>query len=55
MKKDSAAVKLGRKGGLARARKLSKEELSEQGRAAVKERWNKAKRKAAEKRRDSGY
>jgi hypothetical protein len=42
-KKNAAAVALGRKGGLkggkARAEKLSAEELSEQGRNAVKARW----------------
>jgi hypothetical protein len=44
-KKNPAAVALGRKGGLkggrARALKLSREELSEQGRKAVEARWAK--------------
>ncbi len=39
--KDTSAAKLGKKGGLARAKKLSKEELSEQGRKAVRARWEK--------------
>jgi hypothetical protein len=38
-KKDPAAVKLGRKGGLARAKKLTKERQSEIGRNAVMARW----------------
>jgi len=46
--KNPAAVALGRKGGLARKKKLSKEELSDQGRKAVLARWQK-KRAAAEK------
>lgn len=45
--KDSAAVALGRKGGLkggkARAQKLSKEQLSEIGKAGAKARWAKHK------------
>lgn len=45
--KDPAAVALGRKGGLkggkARAAKLSKERLSEIGKAGAKARWKKAK------------
>lgn len=48
MKKNPHAVALGRlggkKGGKARAQKLSKEELSEQGRKAVNARWEKAKK-----------
>jgi hypothetical protein len=44
-RKNPAAVALGRKGGLkggrARALKLSREELSEQGRKAVEARWEK--------------
>ncbi len=40
-KKNSAAVSLGRLGGKARAKKLSKAELSEQGRHAVVARWAK--------------
>ena len=42
-RKNPAAVSLGRRGGKARAEKLSKEELSEQGRKAVNARWAKAK------------
>lgn len=46
-RKNPHAVALGRlgglKGGLARARKLSKEELSAQGRRAVLVRWAKGK------------
>jgi hypothetical protein len=42
-KKDPNAVALGRKGGKARAAKLSKEELSKQGRKAVQARWAKKK------------
>jgi hypothetical protein len=38
-----AAVELGSKGGKARARKLSKQELSEQGRRAALTRWRRAK------------
>jgi len=48
-KKNPAAVALGRLGGLkggpARAKKLSKKKLSEQGRNAVNARWAKAKQK----------
>ncbi len=40
--KDPAAVSLGRRGGLARKRSLSPEELSEQARNAVAARWDKA-------------
>lgn len=43
--KDPAAVALGRKGGLkggkARAKKLTKEQLSEIGKAGAKARWDK--------------
>jgi hypothetical protein len=39
--KNRAAVELGRRGGKARARKLSKKELSEQARRAVSARWAK--------------
>jgi hypothetical protein len=39
--KNPAAVELGRRGGKARARKLSKKELSEQARKAVTARWAK--------------
>jgi hypothetical protein len=55
--KDAAAASLGKRGGLARARKLSPRELSEQGRKAVLARWEKwkkenpAKAAATEKRR----
>jgi hypothetical protein len=45
-KKNAAAAELGRKGGKARAKKLSPEELSEQGRNAVQQRWKKVKEKA---------
>lgn len=45
MAKNKAAVALGRKGGKARARKLTKEQLSEQGRKAVQARWAKARKK----------
>jgi hypothetical protein len=45
-RKNEAAAQLGRRGGKARARKLSKEELSEQGRKAVQARWKKAKQEA---------
>lgn len=45
-KKNAAAAALGRKGGKARAKKLSPAELSEQGRRAVRERWKKAKNNA---------
>jgi len=38
-KKNPHAVALGRKGGKARAAKLTKEELSQQGRKAVMARW----------------
>jgi hypothetical protein len=38
-KKNPHAVALGKKGGKARAAKLSKEELSRQGRKAVMARW----------------
>ena len=46
--KDPAAVALGRKGGLkggkARAEKLTKEQLSEIGKAGAKARWSKDKK-----------
>lgn len=45
-KKNAAAAELGRRGGKARAKKLSPAELSEQGRRAVRERWKKAKNNA---------
>ena len=44
-RKDAAAVKLGRRGGLARARKRSKKELSEIGRKGATARWQKARDK----------
>lgn len=48
-KKNPAAVALGRLGGLkggpARAKKLSKKQLSDSGRKAVQARWAKAKEK----------
>lgn len=43
-KKDPHAVALGKKGGKARAAKLSKEELSRQGRKAVMARWARKKK-----------
>ncbi len=39
MAKDKLAVQFGRKGGKARARKLTAEELSAAGRKAVEARW----------------
>jgi hypothetical protein len=45
-RKNEAAAQLGSRGGKARARNLSKEELSEQGRKAVQARWKKAKQRA---------
>ena len=45
LRKDPAAVALGRKGGKARASKLSPEELSEAARKAVQARWKRAKKK----------
>jgi len=38
-KKDQAAVKLGRKGGKARAKKMTPEERSEGARKAARARW----------------
>lgn len=38
-KKNKAAVSLGKKGGLARARNLSKERLVEIAKMAAKKRW----------------
>jgi hypothetical protein len=55
--KDPAAASLGKRGGLARAKKLNPLELSEQGRKAVLARWEKwkkenpAKAATSEKRR----
>jgi hypothetical protein len=45
MGKNPHAVALGRKGGKARAAKLTKQELSEQGRYAVLARWAKTRSK----------
>lgn len=42
-RKNPAAVALGRKGGKARVGKLSKKQLSDQGRKAVIERWKREK------------
>ena len=44
-KKNAAAVTLGALGGKARKRKLSKKELSEQGRKAALTRWAKDNRR----------
>jgi hypothetical protein len=58
-RKDPAAASLGKKGGLARAKKLSQQELSEQGRNAVLARWeywrkeNPTKAAGSEKRRQN--
>jgi len=43
--KDPAAVKLGRKGGLARKRNLTPEQLSAIGKRAAAARWKKQKEK----------
>jgi hypothetical protein len=51
-KKDPAAVALGKKGGKARAKKLTPEELSEQGRKAVAARWARAKKGKMERGRE---
>jgi hypothetical protein len=40
-KKDPAAVRLGQKGGQARARKLTEEQRKEIARKAAKARWSK--------------
>jgi hypothetical protein len=50
-KKDPAAVSLGRRGGIARGKSLTADELSEQGRNAVAARWGNA---TAAKRADVG-
>ena len=42
--KNAAAVALGRKGGQARAKKLTPEELSQSARKAVEARWAKQKK-----------
>jgi hypothetical protein len=49
VRKDPAAVALGRKGGKKRAQNLSAEELSEQGRKAVLARWRNAKKRVTPK------
>jgi hypothetical protein len=43
-KKESAAVTLGRRGGLARAKKLSKKKQSQIGKKAARTRWRKARK-----------
>lgn len=43
--KNSAAVRLGKLGGLARAKKRTKEELSRWGRKATRARWQKEREK----------
>lgn len=48
-KKNSAAVALGRKGGKARAKKLSAEELSAQGKKAAEERWKQPQEQTEER------
>jgi hypothetical protein len=45
--KDSAAVALGRKGGTARAKKLSAKQRSESARKASKARWGKKRKENA--------
>lgn len=45
-RKNPAAVALGKKGGKARAKKLTAKELSDQGRRAIQARWAKTKEKA---------
>lgn len=45
-KKNPAAVQLGRRGGKQRAKNLTAEQLSEQGRQAVMARWKKSFTKA---------
>lgn len=44
--KNAAAVELGRRGGKARAAKLSEEEQKRIGEAAARARWNKKKHEA---------
>jgi len=48
MKKNPYAVALGRKGGKARAKSLTKQQRSEEARKAVLARWAKAKAKTAQ-------
>ena len=43
-RKNPAAVTLGRRGGIARAQKRSKEELSEIGRKGATARWGKVRK-----------
>ena len=43
-KKNQAAAQLGKRGGRARAKKLTKEELSESARKAAQARWAKEKK-----------
>jgi hypothetical protein len=47
MRKNPYAVALGRKGGKARAKRLTKQQLSEGARKAVLARWEKTKAKTA--------
>jgi hypothetical protein len=51
-KKNPAAVALGRKGGKARAKKLTPEEMSEQNRKAVQARWEKYRAKQDQQKQD---
>jgi hypothetical protein len=44
-KKSAAAVELGRRGGKARAQKLTKQERSEIARKAAQSRWTKGKKR----------
>ena len=48
-RKNRAAAELGSRGGKARAKKLSKEERSEQARKAVQARWARTKNQEPEK------
>ncbi len=50
-RKNPAAVSLGRKGGTARAAKLSESELSAIGKTGAAARWGKAAKKRAAKRK----
>jgi hypothetical protein len=45
MRKNPAAVELGRRGGLARAKKVSEKKLSEIGQKGATARWKKGKKK----------
>jgi hypothetical protein len=51
-KKNPAAVELGRRGGLARGKKLSPEELSEQNRRAAMIRWARERAKKKQQKDD---